>query len=140
MLWGDERGSEGRQRRISTLFVCAFQTEYCFYIRNISSWCVILWRLEEKKVTYSYYGRVVGHCRGFVFLDSGGSVLNLEILHIGAPENDVLVDLIRRRDFLSRKVPTLGTVSPQIFERNGRVVRVDRMQGTNISGAVLARV
>jgi hypothetical protein len=123
-LQEDELGSEGRQRKISTLFVCAFQTVYCFYIRK---YFIIEHRRvgRKKRGTYSYNGGIIRHRRGLVFFD--GALLDLQILHIGASKYDVLVELVGRGDLPFPLVPTLGAKGPDILEGDGRVVRVDLM-------------
>ncbi len=62
------------------------------------------------EVTYSDNGRVVGDPGRLVLLGARRS-FDSEIFYIGASEDDVLVDLIGRRDLLlEAPLPALGAV------------------------------
>jgi len=61
-------------------------------------------------------------------------LFNPEILHITATEDDVFINLVRRRNNLLRSSPAaFGTVRLDIFKRDGRLLGIDFIECANIS-------
>lgn len=83
--------------------------------------------------TYVDNGRVLGHSRRLVLLDSR-VVLDPQVLDIAAAEDDVVVNLIGRCYlFFGSTPPTLSAERADIFERDGGLVRVDLVKNADIS-------
>ena len=83
-------------------------------------------------MTYAKDRRIIGHLGRFILLRRSWC-LNSEVLYIAASENDIIVDLIRRRDLLVRVAsPAFGTKRGDILEGNRRLFGVDLMQDTRI--------
>ena len=93
---------------------------------------------RKRTKTYPNNGRVVGHSRRLVLL--GARVfLNAKVFHIAASEDDIFVDLVGRADLLIATLSPFGAKRTNIFEGNGRVVRVDLMEDTDIAGQAVSK-
>jgi len=78
--------------------------------------------------------RIVGDSRRLLVLGRRGAFFNPQVLDICAAEDDVLVELLGRRDELVGIVlAMLGAERPHIFEGDGRVIRVDAVEGAGIA-------
>ena len=124
--------SEGRQRKSQHCLFALFRRDKVF-----TSEIVHHERAEgverEKRRTYTNDGRIIRHSRWLVLL-RGRAFFNPQVLDIGATEHDVLVELDRRGDLLvGVALAALSPVRPHIFEGNGRVLRVDAVQSTDIA-------
>ena len=65
--------------------------------------------------------------------------LDLEVLHILPSEHNVVVHIVRGRDFLRCIVAAaFGAVGDNVLQRDCRGFRVDFVEGTDIAGRVLA--
>ena len=82
--------------------------------------------------TYSNDGRVIWHWGRFLLLRLC-ILLNAQILHIAATEDDVFVDLVRAGLFLRGiAAAAFGAVGGDILEGNGGVFAVDFVQGADV--------
>ena len=83
--------------------------------------------------TYAEDGGIVGDGGWFVLLDAR-VLLDAEVLHVAAAEDNVLVDLVRGRDLVLRPASAaLGAVGPDIFERYGRLFGVDFVEDADVA-------
>ncbi len=120
--WVCGQRSEGRQRKSQHCLFAHFR-QVMFNIRNDSSGKRPWWEHYENVRTYSKNCRIVGNSRRLLVLGRRGAFLDPQVLDICAAEDDVLVELLGRRDELVGVVfAMLGAVRPHIFEGDGRVI------------------
>jgi hypothetical protein len=85
--------------------------------------------------TYTKNSGVIWHLRWVGFLC--WSLLNSEILHIAASEDNVLIHAVRRRDLLIRVVlAALSSKRCHILESDSGLLRVDLVQCADIATSV----
>lgn len=90
--------------------------------------------------TYADNGRVNGNWRRFVLLDRG-CFFDPQILDIGAAKHNVLVELVRGSNFFFRfALASFGSERLDVFERDGRFVRVDLMECADIAIVVTGQL
>ena len=132
--WFCGHRSEGRQRKSQHCLFAHFR-QVMFNIRNGSSGKRPWWEHHEKQLeTYSKNRRIVGDSRRLLVLGRRRAFFNPQVLDICAAKDDVLVELLRRRDELVGIVfAVLGAERPHIFEGDGRVIRVDAVEGAGIA-------
>ena len=89
-------------------------------------------KLEGTVRTYPKYGRIAGYGAGLGLLRR--LLLDAQILHVAASEDDVLIDLIGWRNlFLWAPLPSLRAKRLDIFEGDCGLLRVDLVEGTNVA-------
>lgn len=83
--------------------------------------------------TYSDNGRVIGDLGRIGLVRGAGRLLDSQILHIAATEDNIIVDLVRRRDLLiGRGFPAFGAERSHALEGDSRLFRVNLMEDTRI--------
>lgn len=96
--------------------------------------------LKRKKgnvrgITHTDNGWILGHSWRWLGLLHAGMFFDAQVLHIAATEDDVLVNLIGRCYLLFRAAfAALCAVRLDVFEGYSRLVRVDFMENTNVTG------
>lgn len=92
-----------------------------------------------KGSTYANNCGIVGHS-GRVVLLHARVFLDTEILHVAASKDDILVDLVGRANLLFRTAfSSLGSERTDIFERHGRLVRIDLVQDADVAGQMVSQ-
>lgn len=86
------------------------------------------------RAAYSEDSRVVRHLR-WRWFGLLGLLLNPKILHVAAPEDDVLVDGVRRGQLLGAISTPLCAERSDVLERDSGVLRVDLVERADISDA-----
>jgi hypothetical protein len=86
-------------------------------------------------MTYADNCRVVWHGGGLVLLDAG-VLLDSEIFHIASTEDDIFVDLVRRRDLFTTS-PTFCAEGTDILEGDCGFIRIDFMQSADVADVTL---
>ena len=88
-------------------------------------------------MTYADNGRIVGDGRRLVLLDPW-AFFDPQVFHIAASKDNVFVDLVCWGDLLlGLPLPPLGAIRNDIFERNGRFLRVDLVEHTRVASRLL---
>jgi len=129
--------SEGRQRKfqhgVLRFQMFCFTSEILHHCDNRASANNRGQTGETVFRTHPKNGWVIGDRRWLVLLH-GRRLLNPKVLHIASAEDDIFVDLVRRCYFVCRgRLTTFSAVRSHIFEGNSGLVRIDLVEGTNVT-------
>ena len=129
--------SEGRQRKISTVF-CAFRNRSVIYIRYISSSKKPPRRacapINETCSTYQD-SRVIGHAglrMVVLFLVIG----NLDVLHISPSKNDI-IEFLARCGYEVLSLAPFGAKGIHVFKGDSRLLRIDVVELAKVADFAL---
>lgn len=120
---------EGNMESIRTMVLCAISAVLkCF---NIQVYFITRTAGVREGGTHSKDGRVVRHGRRLVLLVARRGRDYVQVLHVAAAENNILVEEFRASNLITG-TPTLRAVALDILERDRVVLAVYLMQRADV--------